>query len=312
MIRQSPVLRAAVVAALVAAAAPRAFAEPISISIRSRAIQQGDILLITVNAPAGTEGLAVHAFGHEWPVYRVDPSTWRALLGIDLGQPPGPYAIDVTTSGHRQDQKRSITVVGRQFPRRVLRVAPEYVNPTPEDLERISRDSAFLAGVYARSADQPLFLGGFERPVPGQANSSFGSRSVFNGEPRSPHAGTDFLSGTGTPVHAPAAGHVVAARDLFFTGNTVIIDHGLGVVSLLAHMSRIDVQEGQTVAGGDLVGLVGATGRVTGPHLHWALRVGAARVDPLSALEILAASQGSGDRDQGSVRPDPRSLTPDP
>jgi murein DD-endopeptidase MepM/ murein hydrolase activator NlpD len=289
VIAHSPILRAAIAAALVTAAAPRVFAEPISVAIRSRAIQQGDLLLITVQAPVGVDLFGVRAFGHEWPVYRVDPSTWRTLVGIDLDQRPGQYAIDVTTVGHRADQKRSITVLARQFPRRVLQVAPEYVNPPPEDLERISRDAAFLERVYGHSDDHPQFLGGFERPVPGQANSSFGSRSVFNGEPRSPHAGTDFLSGTGTPIHAPAAGRVVAARDLFFTGNTVIIDHGLGVMSLLAHMSRIDVQEGQTVDRGDLVGLVGATGRVTGPHLHWALRVGAARVDPLSAIEILAA-----------------------
>ncbi len=128
-------------------------------------------------------------------------------------------------------------------------------------------------------------------PCPGVANSSFGTRSVFNGEERSPHAGTDFLSGTGTPIHAPAGGRVVAARDLFFSGNTVIIDHGLGVFSMLAHMSRIDVHEGDVVSRDAVVGRVGATGRVTGPHLHWALRVGGARVDPLSALKLLPAPQ---------------------
>jgi murein DD-endopeptidase MepM/ murein hydrolase activator NlpD len=123
--------------------------------------------------------------------------------------------------------------------------------------------------------------------VPGAANSSFGTRSVFNGEARNPHTGTDFLSPAGTPVRAPASGRVVVARDLFFTGNTVVIDHGSGVFSTLAHLSRIDVREGAPIARGDGVGLVGATGRVTGPHLHWSLRVGAARVDPLSALALL-------------------------
>ena len=141
--------------------------------------------------------------------------------------------------------------------------------------------------VYEQSGPEPAWRVGFTRPVPGPANSSFGTRSVFNGQPRSPHAGTDFLSGTGTPVLAPAGGRVVCARELFFTGNTVVIDHGLGVFSMLAHMSRLDVREGQVVDEGEGVGLVGATGRVTGPHLHWALRVGSARVDPLSALAIL-------------------------
>jgi murein DD-endopeptidase MepM/ murein hydrolase activator NlpD len=129
----------------------------------------------------------------------------------------------------------------------------------------------------------------FIRPVPHRANSRFGTRSVFNGEPRVPHGGTDFLSPVGTPVKAPNAGRVVVARDLFFTGNTVIVDHGFGTFSMLAHLSRIDVAEGESVARGRIVGLVGATGRVTGPHLHWSLRVAGARVDPLSALALLGA-----------------------
>jgi murein DD-endopeptidase MepM/ murein hydrolase activator NlpD len=125
--------------------------------------------------------------------------------------------------------------------------------------------------------------------VPQPANSAFGTRSVFNGEPRSPHAGTDFLSPAGTRIKAPNAGRVMIARELFFSGNTVVIDHGLGLFSLLAHLSRIDVHEGDLVERGALVGLVGATGRVTGPHLHWAVRAGDARV---SALSLLALAGG--------------------
>jgi hypothetical protein len=271
------------------AVAATAAGQPLSISVRSRAVQQGDILLVTVDGAANASAMTVSAFGREWPAYRTE-GTWRALVGIDLDQHPGPSRIDVTTSAG-QRATRPMTILRRQFTRRVLTVAPEYVNPPQEELERISRESGFLSGLYAHSAPDPQFLGGFERPVPGQPNSSFGSRSVFNGEARSPHAGTDFLSGSGTPIRAPAGGRIVAARDLFFTGNTVVIDHGLGVVSLLAHMSRIDVLEGQTVRAGDIVGLVGATGRVTGPHLHWALRIGAARVDPLAALELLASGR---------------------
>ena len=119
------------------------------------------------------------------------------------------------------------------------------------------------------------------------ANSRFGTRSIFNGERRNPHAGADFASPLGRPVKAPNGGNVVAARELFYTGNVVIIDHGLGVFSMLAHLSRIDVKEGDEVKAGDVIGLVGATGRVTGPHLHWALTVSGARVDPVSALTVL-------------------------
>jgi murein DD-endopeptidase MepM/ murein hydrolase activator NlpD len=127
----------------------------------------------------------------------------------------------------------------------------------------------------------------FVQPVSAAPNSRFGSRSVFNGQPRSPHNGADFPATTGTPVKAPNAGRVVAARDLYFSGRTVIIDHGTRLFSTLAHLSRMDVREGDTVQPGDVVGLVGATGRVTGPHLHWALRVADARVDPMSALAVL-------------------------
>jgi murein DD-endopeptidase MepM/ murein hydrolase activator NlpD len=112
---------------------------------------------------------------------------------------------------------------------------------------------------------------------------------VFNGQSRGSHSGADFLSPAGTPVKAPNAGRVVLARDLYYTGNTVIIDHGLGLFSLLAHLSQIDVKAGDTVAAGDVIGKVGATGRVTGPHLHWTVRDNNARVDPLSLLYVLGA-----------------------
>jgi murein DD-endopeptidase MepM/ murein hydrolase activator NlpD len=128
--------------------------------------------------------------------------------------------------------------------------------------------------------------------VPQRANSAFGTRSIFNGEPRSPHSGADFLSPAGTPVHAPNAGRVLVAENLYFTGNTVVVDHGLGLLSLFAHLSRMDVEAGEMVTTGQVLGAVGSTGRVTGPHLHWTLRAGGARVDPLSLLALLGRDAG--------------------
>jgi len=156
---------------------------------------------------------------------------------------------------------------------------------------RIADESRFVQDLYANSARQRLWMGPWTRPVPHQANSRFGTRSVFNGEARNPHGGADFLSPAGTPIRAPNAGRVVAARELYFSGRVVMIDHGLGVVSVLAHLSRIDVREGETVASGNVVGRVGSTGRVTGAHLHWGLRVGEARVDPLAVLALLAPAR---------------------
>ncbi len=139
----------------------------------------------------------------------------------------------------------------------------------------------------------------FVPPVPHRANSAFGTRSVFNGEPRGAHGGADFLSPTGTPIKAPAPGTVVLAHDLYYTGGTVIPDHGVGVFSVFAHLSKISSAVGDVVPQGTVVGLVGATGRVTGAHLHWTLRVGGARVDPLAILELL-----------GPAPPDPPVIRP--
>jgi murein DD-endopeptidase MepM/ murein hydrolase activator NlpD len=177
-------------------------------------------------------------------------------------------------------------VVAKKFPTRRLSVDEAFVNPPESARARIDAESKETAAIFAASASSRLWTT-FVRPVPQPANSAFGTRSVFNGQPRNAHGGADFLSPAGTPILSPNAGRVVVARLLYFSGNTVIIDHGLGMFSMLAHLSAFDVHEGDRVAAGDRLGLVGATGRVTGPHLHWAVRAGGARVDPLSVLEVL-------------------------
>jgi murein DD-endopeptidase MepM/ murein hydrolase activator NlpD len=168
-------------------------------------------------------------------------------------------------------------------------VDPDLVHPPPEAELRVEQEAKHLRELWSHSAPQRLWSGPFVQPVPDPANSAFGTRSIYNGEPRSPHAGADFLSPTGRPVKAPNAGRIVLADPQYFSGNTVIIDHGLGLFSLLAHLSQIDVKAGDTVAAGDVIGKVGATGRVTGPHLHWTVRDNNARVDPLSLLYVLGA-----------------------
>lgn len=276
---------------LALAGARFANAQDLALELRSAASQPGDAVVVTVTAPPDVESVSIDAFGTRWPTFQVDNTTWRALLGIDLARRTGRYTVTATAKTTRTLKVSApLTVEPKQFRRRVLTVAPGFVNPPPDQLARIERDSAFMREVYTRTSDEPAWRLGMTRPVGEPANSSFGTRSVFNGQARSPHSGTDFLSPAGTPIHAPAGGRVVGARDLFFTGNTVVVDHGLGVFSLFAHLSRIDVKEGQSLNEGDVVGLVGATGRVTGPHLHWALRVGTARVDPLSAIAALAAT----------------------
>jgi murein DD-endopeptidase MepM/ murein hydrolase activator NlpD len=274
-------------AAAAAPASPR-------VAFDARALQPGELALATVTLPPDVTGVSLQVFGKDIPAARIAANTWQALIGIDLDVKPGAHEVLVRGKGGSDAVlvKERLTVTAKAFPTRRLTVAPDFVNPPPAEQQRIERDAVFLADVYARSASERLWTAAFIRPVPHPANSQFGSRSIFNGEARSPHGGTDFLSPAGTPVHAPNAGRVLAARDLYFTGNTVIIDHGLGVFSTFAHLSRLDVREGDTVAPGRLLGLVGATGRVTGPHLHWGLRVNDARVDPLSLLAVLGAAPG--------------------
>jgi murein DD-endopeptidase MepM/ murein hydrolase activator NlpD len=262
---------------------------PIEIAIAARSLKPGELVVFTLDVTGTPQSVTVDMFGRRTPAFQLGDGRWRALVGIDLDQKPGPYVatVEADSGTARTTVERTLRVLPKAFPTRTLRVAPDYVNPPPATLARIEADSAFLARVFANSAPERLWHTSFVRPVPDPANSRFGTRSVFNGEPRSPHSGADFRSPLGRPVKAPLAGHVVGARELFFTGTVVIIDHGLGMFSLLAHLSRIDVKEGDDVEAGEVVGLVGATGRVTGPHLHWSLRVDGARVDPVSALVIL-------------------------
>lgn len=273
---------------------PAAFGqEPAAIrmTVDARSLQPGELVVVSLTAPPHVGAVTVTGFDQRATAYPAEGAAgaWQALIGIDLDIVPGSYRLvaEGVGAGATASGETSVTVVDKRFTTRTLKVAPEFVNPPRAVQARIAEESRLLQTAFDNPAPERLWRPPFVRPVPHRANSRFGSRSVFNGEPRNPHSGTDFLSPAGTPVEAPAGGRVVVARDLFFSGRTVVLDHGLGMFSLLAHLSRLDAKEGSTVAAGDRVGLVGATGRVTGAHLHWSLRVGGARVDPLAALALL-------------------------
>ena len=274
-----------IVAALIVAPPPS-----IAISARSRSVQPGEIVLLSIAAP-GAASIHVRAFDHDVAAYRDAARGWQALVGIDLDVKPGTYPVAVDAGGAHG--RYDLVVAPRVFRTRRLTVNEAFVTPPPSEQPRIDRESALMAAVWAAPAAERLWTEPFVRPVPQDANSAFGTRSIFNGKPRNAHGGADFLSPAGTPIHAPNAGRVAVARNLYFSGNTVIIDHGLGLFSMLAHLSAIDVHEGDRVSAGQLMGRVGATGRVTGPHLHWAVRAGSARVDPLSLLALLGPAATS-------------------
>jgi murein DD-endopeptidase MepM/ murein hydrolase activator NlpD len=231
------------------------------------------------------------AFGRDLKPNRTNATEWQILIGIDLDTKPGRYDVSIHTGpGEKDGITQLLTVLPKTFATRKLTVDAAFVNPSAEQLARIKDDTARLNRAWASSSPTSLWSGAWARPVPGAANSVFGTRSFFNGEPRSPHSGADFQGAAGTPVKAPNSGRVVLAGDLYFTGNTVVIDHGGGLFSLFAHLRAINVQEGATVATNAVLGELGATGRVTGPHLHWAVRVNGARVDPVSLLALLGES----------------------
>ena len=264
-------------------------APAIGIELASRSLQPGELVVVTLSFAAPPAKVRVSAFGKQWPVFATGDAEQRALIGIDVNQKPGRYelAVDATLPSGPSREARPLIVQPKTFATRTLRVAPDFVDPPAALSERIASDARRIRDAYAHSAAERLWQSAFVRPVPQVESSGFGRRSVYNGKPRSPHTGTDFASPAGTPIKAPNSGRILVADDLYFTGMTVIIDHGLGLISTLAHLSAIDVHEGDRIEAGQVIGRVGATGRVTGPHLHWALRVSGSAVDPLSALALL-------------------------
>ncbi|HYN10515.1 MAG TPA: peptidoglycan DD-metalloendopeptidase family protein [Vicinamibacterales bacterium] len=259
----------------------------LTITTRSRAVAPGEIVIVTIASNAVLPKPNVRVFERDLAPFAVDERTWRVLVGIDIDAGTGKHVLTVEAGAERATH--TLVVAPKTFPTRRLTVDEAFVNPPEAARARIEEESKLVAAIWNASPPDRLWDGPFIRPVPHPANSAFGTRSIFNGQRRSAHGGADFLSPAGTPVKAPNAGKVVLVRNLYYSGTTVIIDHGLGVLSYFAHLSEPTVAEGDTVAAGVVVGKVGATGRVTGPHLHWTLRVSGARVDPLALLTLLGA-----------------------
>ncbi len=274
-----------------AAATPPA----LTVTHSARSLQPGELVVLTIVSDAPVSTLDVKAFGRTehvqaLPSTAARPHAWRALVGIDLDVRPGAYRVSVSGGSGTETTitQHTLAVTAKAFPTRRLSVNPDFVNPPASEAARIKRETAAIAAAWEGDAGpDPSPDLTFVAPVPHKANSVFGTRSVFNGEVRSAHSGADFLSPAGTPIKAPAPGRVVLAEDLYFSGGAVVVDHGLGIVSLFAHMSKIIATPGADVSQGEVLGLVGATGRVTGAHLHWAVRVNGARVDPLSLVTVL-------------------------
>jgi murein DD-endopeptidase MepM/ murein hydrolase activator NlpD len=242
-------------------------------------VSPGGLFLLRIDAGDPVPA-AVEFLGKSYPpLRRGDPREPFFLLGLDIDAPVGPQPL-VLRFPDGSERRLATTVAPRSFPEERLTLPQAMVTPPPELAARIAREQEQAAAVYRSSAGTQLWSGGFVRAVDGPASGNFGKRRILNGLPRSPHAGQDYTAPAGTPVRAVGGGVVRLCGDFYFSGLTVLVDHGAGLVSQYLHLERIDVKEGDTVAAGAIVGRVGSTGRATGPHLHLGLRLFEQRVDP--------------------------------
>ena len=251
---------------------------------------------IAVIALGDVDAAPTVKFGGNKALVTQDKGTWYAVVGIPLSQEAGTAQIDVSTAS---DDARSIEfeVIGHKYREQHLDVERSYVDLGKEQLDRVFAERKIIDAALNHWEDVGVDSLALMSPVGGKRSSSFGSRRFFNGQPRSPHSGMDIAASLGTTVVAPLAGTVVATGDYFFNGNTVLLDHGQGFVTMYCHLDRIDVSATDVVAPGTPLGIVGATGRVTGPHLHFGTYLTGTAVDPSLVLPV----------DDG---PDPSRLMP--
>jgi murein DD-endopeptidase MepM/ murein hydrolase activator NlpD len=271
----------------------------LSLKLSAPQSAQGTLLRVELGSSAALTEVHGAWAGKEvsfWPD-QAHPNVRKTFLGVDLEQAPGTNKFVVTAkseNGQSVSCSADLTITAGHFVIEKLTVDEKFVQPNPEDLKRGEQEGQRLREIYAGRTPEKYWNGPFLFPVAGpRQGTNFGTRRILNGEPRSPHGGLDIRAGTGTPVHASQRGRVALAEELYYAGNTVVLDHGMGIYTFYCHLSKIDVREGDLVDAGALLGLVGATGRVTGPHLHWALEVNEARVNPLQILPPISVRKKS-------------------
>jgi len=269
-----------------------ACAEGVELRLSSGDSVQGGLVLVEVRSARPLSELKAAWVGQPlrfWHAGAAD--TQRALLGVDLEQQAGVFPLTVSAAlegGQRLACSALVAVEEGEFALEKLQVSGRFVELSRKDRERARRETRRLLAIFATVTPERLWVGGFQLPLEGvEASGNFGRRRLLNNQPRSPHSGEDFPAPAGTPARAAQRGRVALADNLFFSGNTVVLDHGLGLYTFYGHLESLAVKEGEVVEAGALLGRVGATGRVTGAHLHWAVRLNRTRVNPLALPEVL-------------------------
>jgi murein DD-endopeptidase MepM/ murein hydrolase activator NlpD len=260
-----------------------------------RSVKQGDVCFIRASGPPSLKSVYGEFRGGRFPLaFIARNGTYEGLLGIDLDIRPATYEIKVvgTDDGGKVHWSRLLLKVRMaDFKTQRLSLPSSMVDLTPETLERVNKEEQRLKALFQGFREERLWSGAFLQPVAGELTTVFGLRRIINGQPRSPHTGVDLAAEEGTPVLACNSGAVVLVDQLFFSGKSVILDHGWGIYSMYFHLSETLVSEGDKVSTGAPLGRVGSTGRSTRPHLHWGIRINGARVDPLSLLRLTGRLQ---------------------
>lgn len=262
------------------------------ITLSSQTIGQGELCMIQVRVGEGEVPQVTWRGKEVYLVPNGSKTLWYGFLSADLKARKGDFEVAVTVAPHGEETDIGVQVTGKSYGVRRLTLPKKMVDLDPETLARARRESRAMRALWEAPPGAPLWRGPFIRPVPGVVVGPFGRNSIINNKPRAPHSGVDLRGDRGTPVKATNHGIVVLTGDHFFTGKTVVIDHGGDIQSMYFHLDRILVKKGEEVTKGQVIGEVGSTGRASGPHLHWGVRVNGDRVDPLRLMTLSEELEG--------------------
>ena len=267
------------------------------IALSSREVTNGSLLLMQIDTRKlgpPVRDMRITFQQSVYPVYAhpVNPAdTLFGLIAIPFRTAPGPAKLLLSWTNAAGDHSRTIPfrIVAGKYKTDELKVDSSRVNPNKKNIERAQKEARKIKRVYAEGSIARLWDGEFQLPMTSDITSPFGNKRVFNGQLKSFHNGIDFRARSATPVYAANSGVVKMAENLFYSGNAVVIDHGTGIFTIYAHLSRIDVTAGQLVEKGQRLGLTGATGRVSGPHLHWGVKVKGIAVNPMQLIQLMSS-----------------------
>jgi hypothetical protein len=267
-------------------AEPTAFS---SFSVQPQTLVNGSVCLFTVRVVGHPQSVTARWLGHDVTFSQSSGDSWFALAGVPYDTKPGSFALDLEAAmpkGGTLHESRQIAVHPARYKTSRLTVPQKYVTPDAESLKRIESENQIKHEVFAHFLPAPQWTGDFITPVPTQVSETYGTSRTLNGKLATVHRGVDFRAPSGTPVHASNAGEVILARDFYYEGNCIVIDHGLGFMTMYMHLSKLEVKEGDHVDKDQTIALSGGTGRVTGPHLHMAVRWSGEYLDPLKLLAL--------------------------